>query len=104
MFWYLVRYFLKLVALAIGGTFLALFHLVTDSGLTIVPLAVFNIFVAVLLISSTKSAAIVAFGPALLNKIHTIEGKENLLIDYPEWWVPFGIGWLLISLFLPEYL
>ena len=104
MIWYFIRYFLQLVALAIGGTFLAIFHLMTASYLTIVPLAAFSVFITVLLISSTKSACIIAFGPSLMNTIHRIEGKEYLLMDYPEWWIPFGLVWLIISLFLPELL
>ena len=104
MIWYLVGYFARLVALAIGGTFLAVFHIMTASNLTIVPLVIFNVFVFVLLVSSTKTAAIVAFGPPTMNAVLRIEGKEYLLMDYPAWWIPFGIGWLVISIFLPEHL
>ena len=104
MIWWFVRYFLQLVALAVGGTFLAVFHLKTASHLTLVPLAAFSVFVTVLLVSSTKTAAIVAFGPPTMNAVLRIEGKEHLLMDYPSWWIPFGIGWLVISLFLPEHL
>ena len=103
MIWWFVRYFLSLVALAFGGTFLAVYHIMTASSITLIPLGVYSTFVFVVLVSNTKSAAVCLFMPFVLNGIHRIEGKQELLLELPEWWIPWCLGWLIISLFLPEY-
>jgi len=102
MMWAFIRYFAKLLVLALRRTLLAAFHHIVGSNLVLIAFGVYNLFLIVLLVSSTKSAAVVAFGPPLMNAVLRIEGKESLLLDYPEWWIPFRIGWLIVSLFIPE--
>lgn len=80
MMWAFIRYFAKLLVLSPGRTLLAAFHYIVGSNLILVTFGVYNLFLLALLVSSTKSAAIVAFGPLLMNAVLRIEGKESLLL------------------------
>jgi len=55
MMWVFIRYFAKLLVLALGGTFLAALHYIVGSNLTLIAFGVYNLFLLVLLVGSTKN-------------------------------------------------